>query len=182
MRHVRHSLKLPFYITWFHVTAWIRYLFLQVSCIFQEPKTPPVSQDRLSHTKISLPLQRLVLFPVFAHIQPQILAYEDLWWKTWVEHPRYIFCWFYSLFFFFLNMVKLMKQPICMQNCLGHSVPRPKRKETAHIKTQKVTVTADIPDVPVSQQGFLLWISCRTGCYVCGPPRDSKIRVMVIHS
>lgn len=61
----------------------------------------------------------------------------------------------FTFFFFPLNMVKLMKQLICVQNHLGHSVPRPKRKETAHIKPQKVTVTTDIPDVPVSQ-GFLL--------------------------
>lgn len=102
--------------------------------------------------------------------------------KTFGEKPEWstpsILCWFYSFFFFFfflLSMVKLMKQPIYVQNCLGHSVPTPKRKETAHIKTQNVTLTTAIPGEPVSQ-GFLLWISCRTGCYVCGPPRDSKIR------
>lgn len=64
----------------------------------------------------------------------------------------------FTLFFFFSppQYGKTYEtKPICVQNCLGHSVPTPKRKATAHIKPQKVTVTTDIPGIPLSQ-GFLL--------------------------
>lgn len=158
--------------------------FFGLSCIFQEPKNPPVSQDRLSHTKILLPLERPVLFPAFPPVLPLHRSNLRFWpTKTFGEKPEWsnpgTFCWFYILFFFLLfSMVKLVPyktKPISVQNCLGHSMPTPKRNETAHMKTQKVTVTTDIPGVPVSQ-GFLPWTSCRAGYYVSGPPRDSEIR------
>lgn len=78
--------------------------FLHASCIFQEHKNPPVSQDRLSHTKISLPLERSVLFTTSPPVLPlhrSNLRLQPT--KTFGEKPEWsksgIFCCFKPFIF-----------------------------------------------------------------------------------
>lgn len=165
-------------MTWLSVTAQITYIFLLALCIFQEPKDPTASQDRLSHARKDSPLPTLPSCTTLVQTQPYLLAYQDLWRKTWVEQISYILLGFTINFILFstVKLVPYITKPICARTTLCPSMPTPKRNcphatTCVHIKNQKAIVIAVTQAVPASQCLFL-GPSCRPGYYICDPSKE----------